>query len=180
MLILGQKSCILGTTIFKIPQPNWPVGTCWTCVWPSASPISSIKSVMVAWKVTKKNGELKEYKSRRNIFIVCFNFILKLHTPHCWGLLIFCNLYLQFIAPINLWKNCVDLRLFSKYLHVPFLRPLRSNDDQCWILRLRLGNFALFPEILAPNLEKVPKFWFIWLCYISFCITYKSTVKHEI
>ena len=23
----------------------------------------------------------------------------------------------------------------------------------------------------------VPKFWFIWLCYICFCITYKSTVK---
>ena len=23
MLILGQKSCILGPTIFKIPQPNW-------------------------------------------------------------------------------------------------------------------------------------------------------------
>ena len=78
MSILGQKSCILGTTIFKIPQPNWPVGTCWTCVWPSASPINSIKSVMVAWKVTKKNGELKEYKSRRNVFILRFNFIFKL------------------------------------------------------------------------------------------------------
>ena len=23
MLILGQKACILGPTIFKIPQPNW-------------------------------------------------------------------------------------------------------------------------------------------------------------
>ena len=23
MLILGQKSCFLGPTIFKIPQPNW-------------------------------------------------------------------------------------------------------------------------------------------------------------
>ena len=23
MSILGQKSCILGPTIFKIPQPNW-------------------------------------------------------------------------------------------------------------------------------------------------------------
>ena len=23
MLILGQKSCIIGPTIFKIPQPNW-------------------------------------------------------------------------------------------------------------------------------------------------------------
>jgi hypothetical protein len=23
LLILGQKSCIFGPTIFKIPQPNW-------------------------------------------------------------------------------------------------------------------------------------------------------------
>ena len=27
MLILGQKSCILGPTIFKIPQPNWHYST---------------------------------------------------------------------------------------------------------------------------------------------------------
>ena len=38
----------------------------------------------------------------------------------------FCDLYLQFIAPINLWNKCIDLRLFSKYLCVPFLRSLRS------------------------------------------------------
>ena len=28
MLILGQKSYILGPTIFKIPQPNWPLYIC--------------------------------------------------------------------------------------------------------------------------------------------------------
>ena len=47
---------------------------------------------------------------------------------------------------------------------------------------------------MIPNLKKVrntslwqtvPKFWFIWLCYISFCINYKplpykSTVQYEI
>ena len=38
----------------------------------------------------------------------------------------FCDLYLQFIAPIKLWSKCIDLRLFSKYLCVPFLRSLRS------------------------------------------------------
>ena len=27
MLILGQKACILGPTIFKIPQPNWRYST---------------------------------------------------------------------------------------------------------------------------------------------------------
>ena len=65
------------------------------------------------------------------------------------------------------------------------LRSLRSKDNPCWILRLQPLNFKIVPESLAPHLEKlrwtsvwqtVPKFWFIWLCYISFCITYKSTV----
>ena len=37
-----------------------------------------------------------------------------------------CNLYLRFIPSINLWKISIDLMLFSKYLLVPFLRPLRS------------------------------------------------------
>ena len=37
-----------------------------------------------------------------------------------------CDLYLRLIPPINLWKICNHLRPFSKYLHVPFLRPLRS------------------------------------------------------
>ena len=40
----------------------------------------------------------------------------------------FCNLYLQFIPPINIWKKFIDLRLFSKCLVWPFLRPLRSKD----------------------------------------------------
>ena len=31
MLILGQKSCILGTTTFKIPQPNWDYNTYQCC-----------------------------------------------------------------------------------------------------------------------------------------------------
>ena len=37
-----------------------------------------------------------------------------------------CDLYLQFIPPINLWKVCIDLRPFSKYFNEPFLRTLRS------------------------------------------------------
>ena len=95
----------------------------------------------------------------------------------------FCNLYLQFIAPINLWNKCIDLRLFLKCKEGPFLRPLRSKDDRCWILRLRPRNFGIISESLATNLEKVrqtsvwqtvPKFWFIWLWYIYFCIIYKS------
>ena len=41
----------------------------------------------------------------------------------------FCNLYLQFIAPINFWNKRIDWRLFSKYVCVLFLRPLRTKDD---------------------------------------------------
>ena len=72
---------------------------------------------------------------------------------------------------------------FLKYLSEPFLRPLRSKTIQCWILRLQLWNFTIISESLAANLEKVrqmsvwqtvPKFWFIWLWYLSFCITYVS------
>ena len=37
-----------------------------------------------------------------------------------------CDLYLRFIPPMNLWKICIDLRSFSKYLCVSFLKPLRS------------------------------------------------------
>ena len=33
-----------------------------------------------------------------------------------------CDLYLQFIAPINLWNKCIDLRLFLKCKEGPFLR----------------------------------------------------------
>jgi hypothetical protein len=55
-----------------------------------------------------------------------------------------------------------------------------------WILRLRPRNFAIVPESLARKgkvdlwWQTVPKFWFILLCYISFCITYNmSTAKFE-
>ena len=37
-----------------------------------------------------------------------------------------CDLYLQFIPPINLWKICSDFRPFSKCFRVPFSRTLRS------------------------------------------------------
>ena len=42
-----------------------------------------------------------------------------------------CDLYLQFIAPINLLNKSIDLRLFLKCKEGPFLRPLRSREDRC-------------------------------------------------
>jgi hypothetical protein len=91
----------------------------------------------------------------------------------------FCDLSLKFIPPINIWKNCIDLRLFSKILVEPFLKPLR----------LRSRNFVIISKSLAANLKKVRqtsvwqtvlKFWFVWLWYLSFCITYKSkSLRHN-
>ena len=39
----------------------------------------------------------------------------------------FCNLYLQFLPPINIWKKFIDLRLFSNLLVVLFLK-ITSNQ----------------------------------------------------
>ena len=64
----------------------------------------------------------------------------------------FWDLFLQFIAPINLWNKCIDLRLFLKCKEGQFLR---SKDDRCWILKLRPWNFVTISESLAANLEKV-------------------------
>ena len=38
----------------------------------------------------------------------------------------FCDLYLQFIAPIKIWNKCIDLRLFLKCKEGLFSRSLRS------------------------------------------------------
>ena len=97
---------------------------------------------------------------------------------HFWLLRMFgliCNLSLKFILPINIWKIWKDLRLFSKYLSLPFLRLLRSKDNRGWILRMWPLNFATISESLAANLklrqtsfwQTVPKFWFICLFYRS-------------
>ena len=58
-----------------------------------------------------------------------------------------------------------------------------SKDVGDWFFRLQSQNILVSSECLAANLKKVrqtsvwqmvPKFWIIWLWYISFCITYKS------
>ena len=49
----------------------------------------------------------------------------------------FCNLYLQFIAPVNLWNKCIDLRLFFKCKEGPFLRSL---DLDLYLISYRVEN----------------------------------------
>ena len=56
----------------------------------------------------------------------------------------FFDLYLQLI-----WGY------FWKYKEGPFLRPLRSKDNRCWILRLQPRNFVIISENLTANLKKV-------------------------
>ena len=63
-------------------------------------------------------------------------------------------LMVQALRHISPWKKCSNLMQFSKYLAESFLRPLRSKDVRCWILRLRPRNFAIISESLAANLKK--------------------------
>jgi hypothetical protein len=96
-------------------------------------------------------------------------------TPHCWGRLVFCNIYHSYLLSI-FGRFGIIWGYFLKYLRSLFLRPLRSKNDRGWILRLRPWNFAIISESLAANLEivrqtfvwqTVPKFWFICLFHCS-------------
>ena len=109
----------------------------------------------------------------RVIFVTTTNMSSCLHDEDVWD---FWDIYLQLIAPNNLWNKCIDLRLLSKCLEGSFLRPLRSKDVWGWILKLQPRNVLGSSESLTANLEKVrqtsvwqmvPKFWFIWLWYLS-------------
>ena len=92
-------------------------------------------------------------------------------TPHSLHL-VFCDLFLKFIPPINIWRICFNLRQFLKNLSV----PLWSKGNRCWIFRKQPWNFVILSEHLPGNLEKVrqtsvqktiPKFWFFYLFYCS-------------
>ena len=75
-------------------------------------------------------------------------FLVIFITPHFLG-----HLFLVRSLPtIHTFHQ--SLRLFLKCKEGPFLRPLRSKDNQCWILRLWPRNFVIIFESLAANLEK--------------------------
>ena len=125
------------------------------------------KSLFLALKILKISGNtlkrnLKGYADLLSIYSFFTNWIhgkkrrarSSMGTPHCWGRLVFCDLFLKFIPPINIWKIWNDLRLFSKCWHVSLLRPWRSKDDQGWILRLQPSNFAIISESLFANSKK--------------------------
>ena len=90
------------------------------------------------------------------------------------------------ISPYNSYLHSIfgtNALIWGHFKNVPFLRPLRLKNNRDWILRLRRWNFVISSESLAANFEKVrqtfvwqtvPNFWFIWLWYLPFCITYKS------
>ena len=90
-----------------------------------------------------------------NLDMLKSKLLLELHSSLLRTFGFFCDLYLQFTAPINLLNKSIDLRLFLKCKEGPVLRPLRSKDNRCWIFRLQPRDFAIIPESLAANLEKV-------------------------
>ena len=117
--------------------------------------------------------------SKKSFVILLWPWFPRNHTTNKYPLLtaediwFFCSLSLKFIPPINIWKIWIDLRLFSKYLHVPLLR---SKDNQCWILRLRTRNFVIISESVAANLKKVKRtsVWPKVLIYWSFLCSSKT------
>ena len=59
-----------------------------------------------------------------------------------------CELSLQFIPPINLWKICIDLRPFSKCFRVLFLRSKVAEVKQ-----LESRGIAYFSQLDALILK---------------------------
>ena len=64
--------------------------------------------------------------------------------PHfLWGKNLQCTIHTSH-------QKCIDLSLLSKCLKGPFLRPLRSKDDQSsWILRLWPRNFVIISAMFS-------------------------------
>ena len=99
-------------------------------------------------------------------WLVFLQLLLKIHTFH------------QYLEDLDLLEA-----IFKNFALAVFEAIKRSKVDWYWIWRLEPQNFVIISETLDANLEKVkqasvwqmvPKFWFIWLWYLSFCITYKS------
>ena len=86
----------------------------------------------------------------------------------------------------HLWEKRDYPMTFFFNSHCGLLRSLRSNDlgwlnfevatSKVWHCFSKFGSSPQKGKVR----QTVPKFWFIWLCYIAFCITYMSTVKFEI
>ena len=97
----------------------------------SPSGITAYNLVFSGLKIKTKNTiqaflDFRDFDFRNFQFNPVYNSILfsspLLTAERIWFK---CDLYLQFIPPINLWKVCIDLRPFSKYFNEPFLRPQR-------------------------------------------------------
>ena len=102
--------------------------------------------LILNWKENKEAGaycfvirtpreKTKNYygKSRQKFMEVI---LLWKETKTFSGLLIIPNIITEkwaYIRHINLLKKLRDFMQFLKYLAEPFLRPLRPNDNQCWI-----------------------------------------------
>ena len=56
---------------------------------------------------------------------------------------------------IRIWRVVQNWLWYKRKEKEGQLRPLRSKDNQCWILRMRLWSFIIISECLAANLKKV-------------------------
>ena len=69
-----------------------------------------------------------------------------------------CNLYLQFVPPMNVWKICIDLRSFSKCFRVPVLTSFHLEFSSFWISRLfDLNDLSVLKNGTRKHFENGPK-----------------------
>ena len=116
--------------------------------WTEKSPLSYLLRYSSLWVCGK------DFRKTRHWPQVMYSKITDcgLHSSLLWTFGFFCDLYLQFIAPINLWNKCIDLRLF---LNMQGRAVFEAIEVKGWsILRLWARNFAIISESLDANLEK--------------------------
>ena len=143
--------------------PNFPDLVCWDRYFNSTHQYDKILTSVSAVEVLNRTFQTFWTFTTSRIFSQTFKHSGP-HTPFC----AFLNHYhLEVQAKPKKWHQKTDA-IFSIYgrngiipwhfflnSHLGLSRSLRSNDDRCWILRLWPRNFAIIPESLAPQLEKV-------------------------
>ena len=107
---------------------------------------------------------------------------LCLHTRHCLGHLVLVqslptiHTSHQFLEQMHLFEAIFDIFVRAVF------RPLRSNHERGWTLRLQPQNIVISSDILAANLEKV-RLTSLWFqssdLFVFFIVPQRPTLVHN-
>ena len=77
----------------------------------------------------------------------------------------FCDLYLQFITPINLWNKCIDLRLFLKWTDYKISRsqPQNSTSNVLWPQMASKTSFPNISKVASNQCIGSKDRWEVWI-----------------